>query len=100
MSNKRQQYTDEFRKEVVALCSLGDRSSAQVARDLGLSKSVVSRWVQLAQLESPVSPARRPAGAIDPRDEELARLRKENVRLRMEREILKKATAFFALENS
>jgi transposase len=93
-------FTPEFRAEVVALCLAGDRSRAQVARDLGLGESMVSKWVQQAKSVMPgVSPVVS-GGLNDAEREELTRLRKENARLRMEREILKKATVFFAAENA
>lgn len=100
MSKKRRHFTDEFKAEVVALCRQGDRSSAQVARDLGLVESVVNRWVQKAEGRSPASPPQGAGHLAANEREELARLRKENARLRMEREILKKAAAFFAKENA
>lgn len=96
MSKKRRQFTDEFKAEVVALCRQGDRNPSQVARDLGLTDSAVRRWLEQA---SGAHSSRSEPLAADER-EELSRLRKENARLRMEREILKKAAAFFAKENA
>lgn len=97
MSNQameKRQYTDEFRAEAVALCLSGGLSSRQVADDLGVKYQTLCHWVQKARREQPG------AGGLAPTErEELNRLRKENVRLRMERDILKKATAFFASEN-
>lgn len=100
MSKKRRQFTEEYKAEVVALCRAGDRSCAQVARDLGLVESVVTRWVQLAEGRVPGGqpPVAGPLAADE--REELVRLRKEVARLRMDREILKKAAAFFAKENA
>lgn len=101
MSKKRRQFTDEYRAEVVSLCRQGDRSIAQVARDLGLDESSVHRWIQKA--EGRLTRQQQSTGsgplAADER-EELVRLRKEVARLRMDREILKKAAAFFAKENA
>ena len=90
---KRTQYTQEFKDEVVALCRLGDRTSAQVARDLGLNDHTLMSWQKAAQM------AAEPEALSVSEKEELKRLRRENERLRMEREILKKATAFFASQS-
>ncbi len=68
-------------------------SISQVARDIGASQTTVSKWVAKARLdgyEPPVGESERA---------ELQRLRRENRELKMEREILKKATAFFARES-
>ena len=98
MAKKRRKFTDEYKAEVVALVESG-QSVAGVARDLGLTESAVTRWVQKSR------DAKRPAVAASAgplsssEREELAKLRKENARLKMEREILKKAAAFFANEN-
>lgn len=88
---KKHQYTGEFRAEVVALCLKGDQSCRQVAEDLGLKYQTVCTWVQKAkgQKADELAPSERA---------ELIQLRKENARLKMERDILKKATAFFASE--
>ena len=85
-------YTPEFKAEVLALCKAGDRSCAQVAQDLGLNYTTLMSWVQAAK-------AATPGGLSVSESEEIKRLRKENERLRMERDILKKATAFFASQN-
>ena len=72
------------------------RSQALVAKDLGIAKSVIARWVKEARTEA----RQKPPGAVTSSErDELARLRKENKVLRMEREILKKAAAFFAKES-
>jgi transposase len=99
MSKKRRQFTDEFKAEVVMLCQAGDRTCAQVARDLGLVESVVNRWVQKANAAKTPT-AKTDSGELTGSErDELARLRKEVSRLKMEREILKKAAAFFASES-
>ena len=67
-----------------------------MARDLDLTVSAVQRWVKQAEIDA----GRGPAGATTTAErDELARLRRENKQLRMEREILKKAAAFFAREH-
>jgi transposase len=68
-----------------------------VARDLDLTETAVREWVKQAR----VNQGKGPPGALTSAEkEELAKLRKEVRELRMEREILKKAAAFFAKENS
>ena len=91
----KRKYTSEFKSEVLALCQAGDRSCAQVARDLGLNYTTLMSWVQAAKASSAVSSG----GLSVSESEEIKRLRRENERLRMERDILKKATAFFASQN-
>ena len=91
MAARRKRYTAEFKAEAVRLVE-GGMSAVQVGRDLGVDNSLISRWVSASKKESA-------PGALAREDkEELARLRKENAILRQEREILKKAAAFFAKE--
>ena len=93
---KRRVFTPDFKNEAVRLCKAGDRSVAQVARDLGLSQITLHKWVR--QWKVDVGSAN--TGALTTAErEELQRLRRENKRLQMEREILKKAAAFFAKES-
>lgn len=99
MSQSRRKFTSEFKAEVVALCRAGDRSIAQVARDLGLEESSIHRWIKKANGGQRGSSATASGPLSSNEREELIRLRKENTRLQMEREILKKAAAFFAREN-
>ena len=90
-------YTDAFRADAVRLVEQSDTSLRQVAADLGLSTESLRRWVQQAAVDA----GKGPDGALTTAErEELRRLRRENATLRMEREILKKATAFFAKETS
>jgi transposase-like protein len=93
----RRSFTPEFKAEVVRLVKQGDKTIGQIARELDLTETAVRDWVARADVDA--SP--RPDGPLttDERDE-LRRLRREVKRLEMEREILKKATAFFAKENS
>ena len=94
---KRRKFTDEFKAEAVRLARESGKSVGQIARDLDLVESVLRRWVEQAQIEE----GHGPAGALTRAErEELAQLRRENKQLRMEREILKKATAFFAKEHA
>ncbi|MEV5508848.1 transposase [Streptomyces orinoci] len=89
----RRSFTPEFRAEVVELCRRGDRPVGQVAKDFDLTETAVRFWVQQAQND-----AGERDGLTSAEKEELARLRWENRRLREDVEILKRATAFFAVE--
>ena len=93
----RRSFTPEFKAEAVRLCQVGDRTIVQVAADLDLTESALRQWVDRAEqtAQPPV------AGALTSDErEELMRLRRDNKRLQMERDILKKATAFFAKEST
>ncbi len=92
---KRRKFTTEFKAEVVALCRAGDRSIAQVAKDLGLTETAVREWVKQASLDE----GRRADGLTSAEKQELTELRREVRVLREERDILKKATAFFAKQS-
>ena len=95
MNSKRQRraFTDEYKSEVVALYRTTDKSVAELSRELDLTESAVARWVKQAEVD-----AGNRAGLTTTEREELAHLRKENRILREERDILKRATAFFARE--
>jgi transposase len=93
---KRRQYTSEFRATAIRQVKVGDRPLAQVARDLGLSMQTLWNWVH----PDKPSPEKEEAGELLPTErEELKQLRRRVARLEEEREILKKATAFFAKES-
>ena len=89
----RRSFTPEFKAEVVELCRAGDRSIGQVARDLGLNETTIRNWVNQADIDDGVRD-----GVTSAERDEIARLRKENRRLREDRDILRRATAFFARE--
>ena len=89
----RRQFTPEFKAEIVERCLAGDRSIAQVAQDFDLVESAVRRWVEQAEVD-----AGRRDGLTSDEREELARLRRENRRLQADVDLLKRATAFFAVE--
>lgn len=95
MSPKRPKrtFTPEYRAEVVALYRTTEKSVAEIARELDLTASAVSRWITQAGVDTGER-----AGLTTTEREELAYLRKENRILREERDILKRATAFFARE--
>jgi transposase len=85
-------YSEEFRREAVELYRSSDRSRAEVAKSLGIHDGSLAAWVKTAD-------AAEVPGALDADERaELARLRKENADLRMDREILRKAAAYFARE--
>jgi len=83
-------YTDEFKREAVQLALSSGLSRAQVAEDLGVGKSTLGKWITAYRRTGELTEAK------DDLHKELARLRKENRTFRQERDLLKKATAFFA----
>ena len=91
---RRRSFTAEYKADVVAMCRGGERSVRAVALDLGLPPKTVHRWV--TEAENGVRGQRNELAGSE-RDE-LAQLRKEVRVLREERDILKRATAFFARE--
>lgn len=92
----RRVFTREFKVEAVKLVTERGMAAAQAARDLGIGANVISRWVREAKADKTHAfPGR---GQMKPDDAELARLRKELARTKAERDILKKAIAFFTKE--
>ena len=88
-------FKPEFKAEAVRLVLEENRSHAEVARELRISETSISRWVRQARIDREQSGS----GELTTNERaELSRLRREVRRLEMEREILKKATAFFAKE--
>lgn len=94
--NKRRIFSDEFKTEAVRRVREDGRKPASVAKELGVPRQLMQTWLERAREVS--GEASAPALSEDERAE-LLRLRKENQRLKMEKEILKKATAFFAKES-
>jgi transposase len=96
MSRKRREFDADYKAEAIRLTKVGDRSISQVAKDLDLTETALRRWIDQSVAaggppgEGPLTSAER---------QELRRLRRENKVLQMEKEILKKATAFFAKES-
>ncbi len=91
----RRQYTDDFKTQAIALAESVGRSKA--ALQLDMSVKTLGNWLDASRAAQPLrSPNRKPISEVE---SELTRLRAENATLRMEREILKKATAFFARES-
>ena len=94
MPRTRPPYPEEFRREAIDLARIWCKSLRQIAEDLGISEVTLRNWIKQAEREE----GKRPDGLSTDEREELHRLRRENQTLRMEREILKKAAAFFARE--
>lgn len=92
----RRSFTPEFKAEAVRLCKVGDRSIRQVAKDLDLTETALREWVYRAEVDAGKGP---PEVLTSAEREELTRLRRENKRLQMERDILKAAATFFAKES-
>ncbi len=92
----RKQYTREFKIEAVQLSEESDRPIYQVAKDLGIHQNTLYKW--RGQLLRDGEEAFPGHGKMKEGDEEVRRLRRELVRTREERDILKKAVAFFARE--
>ena len=99
MDQKRQhkEFTDEFKNDAIKLVTEQGYSCSEVGRRLGINHSNISRWVREYRKESEPPPG---SGSPQELEAEVRRLRKENKRLLMEREILKKAAAFFANESN
>jgi transposase len=89
----RRKFTNEFKMEAVRLAERGDAPVSHIARDLGLHETVLRRWMEKFG-------KRNDGRRVSPDEhEELIRLRRENRVLKEERDILKKATAFFARQS-
>ena len=98
MPKTRRTFTPEFKAEAVKLVTEQARSFVEVSRDLDIGESTLRSWRDaIAKGGQEAFPGRGNPPALE---EELRRLRAENKRLTMERDILKKATAFFARESS
>lgn len=96
MSGKRRKYTPEFREQAARLVIETGRPMAHVAAEIGVGEQVLGRWVRLQRQAT----ASGDTGAVDADERaELERLRRENAELRLDREFLKKAAAFFVSES-
>ncbi len=87
-------FTEEFRREAVRLVETSGRGVSGVAEDLGIGRSTLGKWLSRHREAELLS------GPHNDVQQELARLRRENVILRAERDLLKKAATFFARETS
>jgi transposase len=88
-------YTAEFRESAVKLATESDKPVAQTARDLGINENTLHTWID--KYKRPLE-ANRAVRTDEHLYEELKRLKKENARLTEERDLLKKAAAYFARE--
>jgi transposase len=96
LKRKRRKFTDEFKRDTVRLIRESGKTIAEISRDLDLTETAVRDWVKQADIHD----GRGEHGELTTSErDELQRLRRENTQLRMEREILKKAAAFFAKES-
>ena len=84
-------FPPEFKRDVVSVARRGGLSRAEVAADFGISESTVQRWVHQADVDDGVRD-----GLTTAEQAEVVRLRRENRRLEMENEILRRAAAYFA----
>jgi transposase len=94
MPKTRPPYPEEFRREAVALIRSGQRTLPEASASLGVSQQTLRNWLKQEAVD-----AGQAEGVSSEEREELRRLRRENRVLREEREILKKAAAFFVKEN-
>jgi transposase len=93
----RRQFSREFKLEAVRLVKDRGVSVAQAARDLDVHENVLRKWVR--ELAADPQQAFPGQGMVKPEQAEIDRLKKENAKLRMERDILKKAAAYFAKDS-
>lgn len=94
----RKKYSKEFKLNAISLVKEQGYSQTEAARSLDIRSKLLSRWIQEYQCEE--DNAFRGNGKLTAEQQELRQLREENKRLKMEKEILKKATVFFAKEMS
>jgi len=93
---ERRTFNDEYKQQVLELVGAGDKSVSQICRDLDLTESSVRKWIKSDQASNGIM-TQNSLSETD--QQELERLRTENKRLKTERDILKKATAFFVRES-
>jgi len=95
---ERRKHTREFKLEAVRLIKDRGVSVSQAARDLGVNSGLLHKWVR--QFASDPEQAFPGQGQMKPEQAEIARLRREVLKLKAERDILKKAAAYFAKEST
>ncbi len=93
---KRKKYSKEFKLDAVSLVLEQDYTRAEAAKSLGINANMLGRWIQ--QFESENSQSFRGNGKLSPEQEQIRELKKQVKKLELEKEILKKATVFFAAE--
>lgn len=97
MPRQQRTYTKEFKEEAVALVQTSGKSMSQIARELGISDSVLSHWCQQAKKQG--AEAFPGSGHQTAQEEEIRRLRRELALAQQERDILKKTIAIFSRGN-
>ena len=90
----RRKFSNEFKRDAVEIVNSSGKSIAQVARELGIYDSTLGSWVKQDEINRGVRD-----GVTTAEREEVTELRRENARLRMERELLKRAVAFWVRES-
>lgn len=93
--NKKKIFSEEFKRNAVTLSDNSEKSLQEVANEIGIAFSTLCKWRTMY----PIAKTNKAEHAKKFKDPEILKLKKENERLKMENEILKKATAFFAKEN-
>jgi len=94
MAEKRKKYTREFKERAVRLLETGGKGGSEIERELGIGGGQIHRWRR--ELAAQGGGIRAFPGSGNPRDEELARLKRELAVAREERDILRKAVAIFS----
>lgn len=89
----KRKYDEKLKQEVIEAILIGDRSAAQVARDYDIPTTAVYTWIRKYKRDNDLAVLKL---KTETPEQELARLRAENYKLKQERDILKKATAYFA----
>lgn len=92
---KRKTFTEDFKRETVKLLESGDKSATELAAELGLRRNQVYKWQEQIRLHGDAAFGKPGPKPVEKRDE-VARLRKELAEVKLERDILKKAAAYFA----
>jgi transposase len=92
MKNTRRKYSAEFKQEAVALVQQSNQSITQIASSLGINDNMLRRWIK--ELSEPAKTAFPGNGT--PRDEEVARLKRELAEVKRERDFLREAATYFA----
>ncbi len=98
----KQVYTSEYRAQAVLMVTRDKMSVAEVSRKLSMSQKTLANWVKRAKVGDLPAASTEPGASrriVTEEQAELSRLRREVAELRMERDILKKATAYFATES-
>ncbi|OXM42877.1 hypothetical protein CFP75_40975 [Amycolatopsis alba DSM 44262] len=91
--SRRSKYPEQFRRDAIELVNTSDRPLRQIARELGVNHETLRSWVNAAKQAAEAGPAEDPAVT-----DEVQRLRKQVAELQKEKEILRKAAAYFAKE--